>query len=242
MRLLQLHDSGVVSLTRDFVKADDIIPAYAILSHTWGPDAEEVTFDDIVKDISGSQKKEGYGKIRFCGEQAKRDGLKYFWVDSCCINRANYTELSHAINSMFRWYQNSRRCYVYLADVSVDNPSCADYGSIFKNCKWFGRGWTLQELLAPSSVEFFSAQGIRIGDKNTLKQAVHQATGIAIRALQGTPLEQFSIMGFRTHHHHRRRSGILYAWDIWCLHASHIRRRRRECNATTSQRAFEYDC
>src|SRR5438552_11438606 len=115
MRLLQRSDTGEFSLTEPFA-SDEAIPLYAILSHTWGADPEEVTFDDLT---NGTGKdKPGYEKIRFCGEQARQDDLQCFWVDTCCINKANYTELSQAINSMFRWYRDATRCYVYLSDVS----------------------------------------------------------------------------------------------------------------------------
>ncbi|PMD58824.1 heterokaryon incompatibility [Hyaloscypha bicolor E] len=111
MRLLAYNNDGEFSLAEFF---DDDIPEYAILSHRWG--AEEVTFKDVI-DGTG-KRKAGYGKIRFCGEQARRDGLQYFWVDTCCIDKSNNTELAEAINSMFRWYQDATRCYVYLSDVS----------------------------------------------------------------------------------------------------------------------------
>jgi hypothetical protein len=96
------------------------IPPYAILSHTW-KEGQEVTFSDL-KDLDNAvdvntQRKEGYRKIRFCAQQAKRDGLDYFWVDTCCIDKANNTELSRVISSMFRWYRNAKRCYVFLSDV-----------------------------------------------------------------------------------------------------------------------------
>jgi hypothetical protein len=93
------------------------IPEYAILSHTWGADTEEVTFGDLMDGTGKS--KAGYEKIRFCGEQARRDGLQYFWVDTCCIDKSSSAELQEAINSMFRWYQNAAKCYVYLSDVST---------------------------------------------------------------------------------------------------------------------------
>jgi hypothetical protein len=198
MRLLQLTDNGAVSLTKDLI-ATNTIPPYAILSHTWGADTDEVTFEDLTSDPVGSQKKPGFKKILFCGEQAKRDGLQYFWVDSCCINKANHSELSQAINSMFRWYQNSSRCYVYLSDLSINNchqsgqPSGTSYERTLRECKWFRRGWTLQELLAPSSVEFFTCEGEKIGNKTTLELRIHKITDIAIRALQGTSLAQFSV-------------------------------------------------
>ncbi len=97
MRLLQCDKSGEFSLTKDF---GDDIPRYAILSHTWGADTEEVTFEEL-KNGTGKNKA-GYGKIRFCGEQARRDGIPYFWVDTCCIDKSNNNELTEAINSMLR--------------------------------------------------------------------------------------------------------------------------------------------
>ena len=112
MRLLERNNSSEFSLTQDF---GDDIPRYAILSHTWGADTEEVTFRDLMDGTGKS--KAGYNKIRFCGEQARRDGLQYFWVDTCCIDKSNNNELSEAINSMFRWYRNAAKCYVYLSDV-----------------------------------------------------------------------------------------------------------------------------
>jgi Heterokaryon incompatibility protein (HET) len=113
MRLLEFKDDGEFNLIKDL---NDNIPRYGILSHTWGADDEEVTFKDVVEGIGKS--KAGYIKIRFCGEQATRDGLRHFWVDTCCIDKSNNTELSEAINSMFRWYRNAAKCYVYLSDVS----------------------------------------------------------------------------------------------------------------------------
>jgi hypothetical protein len=155
MRLLVLSVTGELSLTEDLV-GDVTIPPYAILSHTWGADTDEVTFEDLV---NGTGKdKPGYKKIRFCGEQARQDDLQYFWVDTCCIKKANLPELSLAINSMFRWYQNAIRCYVYLSDISSPATGTNDeltsqlWESDFRKSKWFTRGWTLQELLAPSSV------------------------------------------------------------------------------------------
>jgi len=100
MRLLERNSARELSLTKDFV--GDNIPEYAILSHTWGADTEEVTFQDLINDTG--KNKTGYGKIWFCEEQARRDGLQYFWVDTCCIDKSNSTELAEAINSMFRWY------------------------------------------------------------------------------------------------------------------------------------------
>jgi hypothetical protein len=195
MRLLERNNTGEFILTKDFV-GDDEIPPYAILSHTWS-EGQEVTFEDL---MNGTGKdKTGYNKIQFCGEQARHDGLQHFWVDTCCINKANYTELSQAINSMFRWYQKATKCYVYLSDVSITKRKASDQFSettwepAFRVSRWFTRGWTLQELLAPSSVEFFSRERKRLGDKRTLERQIHEITGIAFPAIRGAPLSQFGV-------------------------------------------------
>src|SRR5271170_5820439 len=116
MRLLELKNHDEFSLTEFF---DDNIPRYAILSHTWRLDGEEATFKDLTEGAGKS--KAGYSKIQFCGEQAASDGLQYFWVDTCCIDKSSSAELSEAINSMFRWYRNAAQCYVHLSDVSIDD-------------------------------------------------------------------------------------------------------------------------
>ncbi|KAN0103426.1 Heterokaryon incompatibility protein (HET) domain containing protein [Hyaloscypha variabilis] len=196
MHLLQRNDTGEFSLvTKDI---DDRIPRYAILSHTWSRDTtKEVTFKGIMEGNEAS--KTGFDKIRFCGEQAKRDGIQYFWVDTCCIDKSSSAELSEAINSMFRWYRDAARCYVYLSDVSTptskinDKPDHLPWESAFRESRWFTRGWTLQELLASDSVEFFSREGNRLGDKKTLEREIHEITGIATQALRGTSLSQFDI-------------------------------------------------
>lgn len=128
------------------------IPAYAILSHTWGK--EEVTFQDLkTKD---HQQKLGYAKIEGCCRQAQKDGLSYVWVDTCCIDKTSSTELSEAINSMFHWYEAAKVCYAYLADVPPDKLRWETIWA-FRTSRWFERGWTLQELLAPVRILFFDA-------------------------------------------------------------------------------------
>lgn len=189
MRLLSTNPNGGFSLTSFTGKNT---PSYAILSHTWEDDDQEVLFHDL-KNALGSSKR-GYRKIQFCSEQAKKDKLQYFWVDSCCIDKTSSTELQTAINSMFRWYQDAAKCYVYLSDVSAGadfRSSDVLWQGAFSKSRWFTRGWTLQELLAPRSVEFFSQEGKRLGDKESLQQQIHEITGIAVKALQGD-LSQFS--------------------------------------------------
>jgi hypothetical protein len=140
MRLLELKN-GKFGLTKDIV--NDELPPYAILSHTWGRDDEEASFKDLIED--SGKTKAGYKKLQFCGEQATRDNLQYFWVDTCCIDKSNNTELSEAINSMFRRYQDADKCYVYLSDVSINghdqvNSSLQAWQLAFRESRWFTRG------------------------------------------------------------------------------------------------------
>ena len=188
MRLLQSDDDGNLRLTHFF---DDDIPEYAILSHSWGP--EEVTFRDLTDGTS--KVKASYGKIQFCGELARRDALQYFWVDTCCIDPSNSIELAEAINSMFRWYQNAAQCYVYLSDVLFRDGDQQEvsWECAFRSSRWFTRSWSLQELLAPSSVKFFTNEGKLLGDKISRAQIIHEITGIPVQALRGEPLSHFSV-------------------------------------------------
>ena len=188
MRLLQLNEQNELSLIE---RSGDNVPEYAILSHTWGADGEEVTYDDLLKGTG--KHKQGYDKLRFCANQAHLDGLKHVWIDTCCINQANFMELSTAINSMFRWYRDANRCYVYLSDVPDPKDPSSTVESTFSVSRWFKRGWTLQELIAPSLVQFFSRNGQLLGDKASREHEIHDITGIAVRALQGDPLSQFSV-------------------------------------------------
>jgi hypothetical protein len=190
MRLLCFDALGRLILT-DF-RGKPILP-YAILSHRWS-DSET-----LIEDISNGnykEKEEGYRKLKFCAEQAAQDGLQYFWIDTCCIDRWDNNERSKAINLMFQWYQNADRCYVFLPDVSLsagtETAACSDWEASFRASAWFTRGWTLQELIAPLSVEFFSREGQRIGDKASLDQLLHDITDIPLAALRNCPLDQFS--------------------------------------------------
>ena len=191
MRLLEIKSPGEFSLVRVASYTD---LSYAILSHTWA-DGQEVTYQDLV---SGAGGKSGYDKIQFCAEQAAKDGLQYFWVDTCCIDKSDADELTTAINSMFRWYRNAKKCYVYLSDVTTvgcdaDVQARQDlWEAAFRDSRWFTRGWTLQELIAPAIVEFFSKEGKRLGDKQSLEKSIQEITGIPIQALRGNPFSDFN--------------------------------------------------
>jgi hypothetical protein len=192
MRLLKLDDNFGLSL---ITFPETKLPSYAILSHTWGRDGTEITYRDIIQGKGND--KAGYRKLEFCANQAKAEGLHYIWIDTCCIDKSNSSEVQKAINSMFRWYQNAKVCYVYLSDVSVYTQDRQfkhlAWKSTFNRSRWFTRGWTLQELLAPKIAEFYSSDGIRLGDKKSLEREIHNITGIALEALRGHSLAQFSV-------------------------------------------------
>jgi ankyrin repeat protein len=194
MHLLRLQDDGEFSLVKFLGNS---VPAYAILSHTWGSEEEEVTYQDLQQNTG--KRKKGYRKLTFCGEQAAKDGLEYFWIDTCCIDKTSSAELSEAITSMFRWYNKSAQCYVYLSDVSTSKRK-ADHDQFsrtwepaFRTSHWFSRGWTLQELIAPHRVTFFSKEGNHLGNKSSLERLLHLITCIPVPALQNAPLDEFDV-------------------------------------------------
>jgi tetratricopeptide (TPR) repeat protein len=189
MRLLHFNEAETLVLTNFRGK---IIPPYAILSHRW--EGSEILYADL--ENGAYKEKDSIRKLQFCANRAALDGLQYFWIDTCCIDKWDLDELSSSINSMFRWYADATRCYVFLSDVSgsaVLQTSQRDHWeAAFRASKWFTRGWTLQELVAPVSVEFFSCEGHWIGNKVTLEQLVHEITSIPITALQNRSLEKFT--------------------------------------------------
>ncbi|KAK5718094.1 hypothetical protein LTR17_015882 [Elasticomyces elasticus] len=203
MRLLYQEDDGTFKLTR--IYGEDEVPKYAVLSHTWLAEEDEVNYQDIKKG-HGQRKAQSYAKISLCGKLAAREGLRYFWqvhihilwCDMCCINRSNATEVSEAVICMFRWYQRATRCFAILSDVIVGEDEedlifPQSWLADFRRSRWFKRGWTLQELLAPESVEFFSAQGLRLGSKASLRALVSDITRIPGEAFLSGSLDNFSI-------------------------------------------------
>ena len=186
---------------------DNKIPwcEYAILSHTWGE--EEVSFHDLQnKKPEQLNESKGYMKLKECCALAASEGYEYVWIDTCCIDKTSSAELSEAINSMYRWYRKAGICYAYLVDVWIGkkdkdsrrvvrnledyisfvvwNPKEYSPGVVteswkrFRESRWFTRGWTLQELLAPRSMCFFDKDWRRLGDKVSLKNELSSITGI----------------------------------------------------------------
>jgi hypothetical protein len=171
---------------------DNNIPPYAILSHTW--EDEEVTLQDW-SDLETRSSKKGYTKIRDTCAQALKDGYRYVWVDTNCIDKTSSAELSEAINSMFEWYHKAEVCYAYLVDIETtpDMPLEGDLG----RCRWFSRGWTLQELLAPERVLFYARGWSFIGSKATLRYHISKITSIDERFLAYEPSKQKTLHNSR---------------------------------------------
>lgn len=159
------------------------VPKYAILSHRWMKD-EELTFGNLVEPHPHSDRI-GYKKVKlFCAEARKRR-LAYVWADTCCIEKKSSAELSEAINSMYAYYNRATICYVYLHDV----VSLKDFGQ----SSWFTRGWTLQELLAPSKLHFFNRKWDPLGSKRQLAPEIERITGIPRKALQNFSPADFCV-------------------------------------------------
>jgi len=265
------------------------IPRYAILSHTW--ETEEVTFQQFTQ-LSRDElsKLKGFSKIQRTCQLARRSGIQWAWVDTCCIDKTSSAELTEAINSMFRWYRDSAVCYAYLSDLKEDwiddhntwtkaqDKSTDDQVSWIKNqhkstgnsedwtnnqdtsdsekgsgnwnetenwkdsgtrkpagregatnekaqrlgvqrwgaawqveetndptdtdervlrrarvarlgrCRWFTRGWTLQELIAPRRLGFYNQSWGFEGEKETLKSEISEITRISEVVLSNASL------------------------------------------------------
>ncbi|KAF5344876.1 hypothetical protein D9758_011543 [Tetrapyrgos nigripes] len=166
-------------------------PPYAILSHTW--EDEEVTYHDILH-LSIAKRKSGFRKVIKACLHARKYKFDWIWIDSCCINKESSAELSEAINSMYQYYADAQVCYAYLCDVSsTEDPDPRDTGSSFKRCRWFRRGWTLQELLAPSYVVFLDRDWMEVGTKWSLRDAISAITSIPSGVLENGDIEKYSI-------------------------------------------------
>jgi len=188
---MRLIDAATLEL-RSFMD-ESLIPPYAILSHRWGED--EVTLqqftDQSLRNDATLKGSRGYWKILKACRQALSDGLSLVWVDTCCIDKTSSAELSEAINSMFRWYQQAAGCYAYIEDINVGSETWVE-GLIsdedkqqLARSRWFTRGWTLQELLAPKDVWFYGKEWRYLGKKSSLCVELERITGINVNVLSG---------------------------------------------------------
>ncbi|KAK4159902.1 hypothetical protein QBC43DRAFT_293521 [Cladorrhinum sp. PSN259] len=235
---MRLLDTSTLRLVH---KREGDVPPYAILSHTWGDDNDEVSFSDI-QELSNSRlrknesypfkhpvtKKPGFAKIRDSARLAKSEGYDYIWIDTCCIDKTSSAELSEAINSMFRWYNEAAVCYAFLSDVedsyytTVQDDTAylrttkwmkggnnlyqkSKTESSIESSRWFRRGWTLQELIAPANVYFYSNSWTLLGNKldegpsgpssgSGFTELLSSLTGVDVGVLTGSlVLEDLSV-------------------------------------------------
>lgn len=190
MRLIDARDLGHVQFLSLWTPDR---PPYAILSHTWSED--EILLQDF---SSGTDyhTKYGYHKLQGLARLALEAGLQYVWMDTCCIDKSSSAELAEAINSMFTWYRHATVCIAYLSDVSLEpgqdsEASRNEWIHEFRSSRWFTRGWTLQELIAPEHLEFYSREWTPLGSKAVLAEEIQDITGIPVAALQGKSLDMF---------------------------------------------------
>ncbi|EPE33500.1 HET protein [Glarea lozoyensis ATCC 20868] len=173
MRLLNTS----TELLEEFI--DTSVPPYAILSHTWGDG--EVSLKDMTTDPAYKSKL-GYTKISMTCQLAREDGLQYAWIDTCCIDKSSSAELSEAINSMYQWYKKAEKCYAYLFDLD----STPTWRKRLPQCRWFSRGWTLQELIAPMDVWFYDGKWNLVFRKGEDSHLLKRITGIHQDVLKGS--------------------------------------------------------
>ncbi|OGM44075.1 hypothetical protein ABOM_007290 [Aspergillus bombycis] len=187
------------------------IPPYAILSHTWGE--HEVTFQQY-RDIEYARSLSAFHKIYHTCRLAALRNLDWAWIDTCCIDKSSSAELSESINSMYTWYQRAAVCFAYLFDlpagVATDHGNSND---VFGKCRWFTRGWTLQELIAPRSVIFYNSEWTVYGTKDELAERISAIMNIDVGVLRGKRLDHFSIaqrMSWAAHRQTKRVEDIAY--------------------------------
>jgi hypothetical protein len=145
-------------------------PKYAILSHTW--EDGEVLYEDAEDMQFLWSMKKGFFKVKNACDQALRDGCDFVWIDTCNINKDSSSELSEAINSMFKWYRDATICYAYIADIKAGEERS------FSKCRWLTRGWTLQEMIAPDRVHFYDKNWTFLGSRISLAEELSRSSGI----------------------------------------------------------------
>ncbi|KAF2720883.1 hypothetical protein K431DRAFT_201174, partial [Polychaeton citri CBS 116435] len=160
MRLIDVDTLQI----EEFIGPDELF-SYAILSHLGERRSYKIEDGQM----------QGCLKIGYCCEQAKHDNIDYVWIDICCIDKSSSAELSEAINSVYRWYSKAEICYAYLDDVANLDEFCS--------ARWFTRGWTLQELLAPRKIYFYGTGWTLLGSKRSLAETLSKVTRIETLAL-----------------------------------------------------------
>jgi len=178
---MRLLNTATLQLEGPFFD-ESLRPEYAILSHTWGDG--EVLYEDVrglpPNSLTARVRKAGSAKVVAACALARREDYQYIWIDTCCIDKSSSAELSEAINSMFKWYQGSKVCFAFLADVNFDVGADDE----FEQSRWFSRGWTLQELIGPRSLVFFDKSWARIGSRGAMAGRIAAITKIEVGFLK----------------------------------------------------------
>lgn len=168
------------------------VPSYAILSHTWEDD--EITFQEMTSLHPSLKQRKSWSKITATCALALQQNLEFVWIDTCCIDKSSSAELTESINSMFAWYRQAARCYVFLSDFLPGSEEHIEQH--LPKCRWWTRGWTLQELIAPVELQFYDSGWVLVGTKRGLLRIVAEITKIPQDVLlNGTDsvLSKFSI-------------------------------------------------
>ncbi|THU82678.1 HET-domain-containing protein [Dendrothele bispora CBS 962.96] len=180
MRLLHTETFEV----KEFLTDSDI-PIFAILSHTWGKD--EVTFQDI-QNLENAKRKAGWSKVWNACNYVRQYKYDWIWIDTCCIDKSSSAELSEALNSMYQYYGDGRVCIAYLSDVSWEKNI-----EELKKSRWFKRGWTLQELIAPHYMIFSDKDWNKIGTRYSMRHVISGVTSVPVDVFKGGRVDGYSI-------------------------------------------------
>ena len=172
-----------------FHHPENVPGGYAILSHVW--EGQEQTFEETQElrtacaATAHIPRDRASPKVRASCTTAERLGFRWIWNDTCCINKQSSSELSEAINSMFNYYSLAKVCCAYLCDVSsASREALNSADSEFRRSKWHKRGWTLQELIAPTFLVFLSKDWIGLGTKMDLAPLLEEITRVPVAVLQ----------------------------------------------------------
>lgn len=204
-----LIDTSTLTLT---FHANTPSKSYIILSHTWGDgevtfqDLHQHRHHDGGHRQLAKFKKTGFAKIQAVCSLAQARGFAYAWVDTCCIDKTSSAELTENINAMYRYYASSAFCFAYLCDLppltedqkreevnwwsdydrytnGYDHFAAPSTAETLRDCRWFSRGWTLQELIAPRYVEFYDADWDFRGSRDNWKGTLAEITGVNLSVL-----------------------------------------------------------
>jgi hypothetical protein len=134
--------------------------------------------------------KKGSEKVFGCCKETIKLGFSYAWIDTCCIDKSSSSELSESINSMFAWYKEAQICIAFLNDMESDDSDTLR--AQFQSSNWFNRGWTLQELIAPSEVLFYDKNWTSVGKRSTMTDLIFKRTRISADILMAGGFEVVS--------------------------------------------------